>query len=261
MIFKQYRYEPLGQASYLIGCYREGIAFVVDPIQDLGVSFYRGEAESFSLRVVGVLETHIAADYLSCARALSEACWCPHYLFRGTPARYPYTPLEDGQVLELGHVRVQTLHTPGHTLEHVCYLVTDVTRCDEPWLVLTGDALLVGDVGRPDLLVGAEGGVDDDVRRRAELQYRSIKERLFTLPDHVEVYPGHYGWSICGGINMSGKASSTIFFEKKYNLPMRQPNAEIFAEFVRDTSRPLPENFQDFKKANLGLAEAPVRRA
>jgi hydroxyacylglutathione hydrolase len=86
------------------------------------------------------------------------------------------------------------------------------------------------------------------------LQFTSIRDRLFSLPEHVEVYPGHYGRSACGGINMSAKASSTIYFEKKYNLPMRQPNAEIFAEFVRDTSKPLPDLFEEKKRVNMGLA-------
>jgi glyoxylase-like metal-dependent hydrolase (beta-lactamase superfamily II) len=156
-------------------------------------------------------------------------------------------------MLELGNVRLEVIHTPGHTPEHVSFLIIDVTRGDEPWAVLTGDSLLVGDVGRPDLLVGdqAQDSIDSD--ERAMLQFTSIRDRLFTLPDHIEVYPGHYGRSACGGINMSAKAASTIYFEKKYNLPMRQPNPEIFAEFVRDTSKPLPEMYQERKLRNMGF--------
>jgi glyoxylase-like metal-dependent hydrolase (beta-lactamase superfamily II) len=161
--------------------------------------------------------------------------------------------LEDGQILELGNVRVEVIHTPGHTPEHVSFLITDVTRGDEPWAVLTGDSLLVGDVGRPDLLVGDQAPDVDDSHERAMTQFLSIRDRLFTLPDHVEVYPGHFGRSACGGINMSAKATSTIFFEKKFNLPMRQPNPEIFAEFVRDTSKPLPEGYERLKCQNLGM--------
>lgn len=253
MIFKQFRLEALSQASYLLGCWRKAVGFVVDPVLDLGPGFYRQEADVFGLTIRGVLETHVHADYRSCARSLAQETGSPHYLFEAAPVRYGFVPLTDGQVLELGNVQVRVLHTPGHTPEHVSFLVTDVTRGDEPWAVLTGDSLLVGDVGRPDLLVGdqAEGAMDTAERSKA--QYASIRDRLFTLPDHVEVYPGHYGRSACGGINMSQKASSTIYFERRYNLPMHQPNAEIFSEFVRDTSKPLPEGCQALKRRNLGL--------
>ena len=257
MIFKQFRYEPLNQASYLLACWREGLAFIVDPVEDLGVDFYRAEAGAFGVSIVGVLETHIHADYTSCAGGLARACRCPHFLFKNTPGSLAYAPLDDGQVLELGNVRVQVIHTPGHTPEHVSYLITDVTRGDEPWAVLTGDSLLVGDVGRPDLLVGDQAMDGDDPLLRAMTQFSSIRDRLFTLPDHVEVYPGHFGRSACGGINMSAKATSTVYFEKRFNLPMRQPNPEIFAEFVRDTSKPLPEGYQLLKRRNLGLPTGP----
>lgn len=264
MIFKQYRYEPLHQASYLLGCWRMGVAFIVDPIQDLGPGFYRTEARAFGLAILGVLETHIPADYLSCAEALASESGCPRYLFKDARGRMDFLPLEDEQVLELGHVRVKVLHTPGHTPEHVSFLITDVTRSDEPWAVLTGDSLLVGDVGRPDLLVGEHGREAERAAEQSMTQFTSIRARLFTLPDHVEIYPGHYGRSSCGGINMSGKASSTVYFEKKYNLPLRQPTPEIFAEFVRDTSKPLPEGYSALKRRNMGLeggAPEPEDRA
>ena len=253
MIFKQYRHEPLNQASYLLACWRKGLAFVVDPVQDLGPAFYQGEAGAFGVSIVGILETHIPADYESCAHSLAEVSGCPHYLFESTPSSLEYTPLSDRQILELGNVRVEVIHTPGHTPEHVSFLITDVTRGDEPWAVLTGDSLLVGDVGRPDLLVGDQAMDGGDPMARAMIQFSSIRDRLFSLPDHVEVYPGHFGRSPCGGINMSAKATSTIYFEKRFNLPMRQPNPEIFAEFVRDTSKPLPEGYEVLKRRNLGL--------
>ena len=255
MIFKQFRYEPLNQASYLIGCARAKECFVVDPIDDLGVDFYIMEAADLNQTIVGVLETHLHADYVSCARELAEANDCPHYVFESAPATYDFTPLVDGQVIRVGEVKVKAIHTPGHTPEHTCYLVTDGARTDVPWAVLTGDSLFVGDVGRPDLLVGDQALDVMGEEERAQTQFRSIKEKLFTLPDHVEVFPNHYGGSACGGVNMSGKASSTIWFEREFNLAMAQPDAEAFGEFVKETAKPLPDNYGRIKSYNLGLIE------
>ena len=133
--------------------------------------------------------------------------------------------------------------------------MTDGARTDEPWAVLTGDSLFVGDVGRPDLLVGDQALDVWDEGERAEIQYNSIRDKLFTLPDHVEVFPNHYGGSACGGVNMSGKASSTIYFEKKFNLALAQPTAAEFAKFVVETAKPLPDNYTRIKSYNLGLIE------
>jgi hydroxyacylglutathione hydrolase len=110
-------------------------------------------------------------------------------------------------------------------------------------------------VGRPDLLVGEQAEESSGIGDRARAQFEAIRERLFSLPDHVEVYPAHYGGSACGGINMSRKASSTIYFEQRFNLPMQRPNAEVFAEYVRETSKPLPEDFEVIKAKNLGLTD------
>jgi hydroxyacylglutathione hydrolase len=255
VIFKQFRYEPLFAASYLIGCPRAREGFVVDPMAALGAEFYVLEAADQGLDVTGVLETHVHADFVSCARELAEMTGAPHYLHEAARGlvRYPFTPVADGQILSVGQVDVKALHTPGHTPEHTCYLVTDGSRSEEPWCVLTGDSLFVGDVGRPDLLVG---DVSLDVmgeEERAETQYRSIREKLLALPDHVEVYPNHYGGSTCGGVNMSGKASSTVFFERRHNLALEQPDVRAFAAFVRETAKPFPDNYQWIKSYNLGL--------
>jgi hydroxyacylglutathione hydrolase len=255
MIFKQFRYEPLSQASYLLGCARAREALVVDPILDLGTDTYVLEAADQGLDIVGVLETHVHADFVSCARELAEMTGAPHYLHEAARGlvRYDFTPLADGQVLEVGQIGVEAIHTPGHTPEHTAFLVTDRARADEPWAVLTGDSLFVGDVGRPDLLVGDDSLDVMGEAERAETQFRSIRERILTLPDHVEVFPNHYGGSTCGGVNMSGKASSTIYFEKRYNLALSQPDAPAFATFVRETAKPFPEDYQWIKSYNLGL--------
>jgi hydroxyacylglutathione hydrolase len=253
MIFRQFRVEKIGQASYLLGCVRAKEGIVVDPIADLGADFYLMEAADRGLAIVHVLETHIHADYASCARELAEASGADHHLFHSAPVRYSFAPLRDREILDMGKVRVQVLATPGHTPEHVSYLVTDRARSEEPWFVLTGDSLFVGDVGRLDLLLGDQAVDVIDETERARLQYQSIRNVLFSLPDHVEVYPGHYGGSACGGVNMSGKASSTIYFEKKYNLAMQQPDEAAFARFVSESARPFPENYARLKSYNLGL--------
>jgi glyoxylase-like metal-dependent hydrolase (beta-lactamase superfamily II) len=255
MIFKQFRYEPLNQASYLVGCPKAKEAIVIDPIEDLGVDFYILEAADLGLAITGVAETHVHADYISCARQLAEDADCPHYLHEAAPVTYDFTPIRDGDVLEVGQVQIGVVHTPGHTPEHTSYVVTDKSRSDEPWAVLTGDSLFVGDVGRPDLLIGDQALDVMDEGERAETQFRTIRERLFTLPDHVEVFPNHYGGSLCGGVNMSGKVSSTIYFEKNYNLAMQKADAEAFATFVQETAKPLPDDYQRIKSYNLGLID------
>jgi hydroxyacylglutathione hydrolase len=255
MIFKQFRYEPLSAASYLVGCPRAREALVVDPIADLGPEFYVLEAADQGLDIIGVVETHVHADFVSCARELAEMTGSRHYLGASAQGlvRYPFTPIGDGESISVGQAELRAIATPGHTPEHTAYLVVDHARSDEPWAVLTGDSLFVGDVGRPDLLVGDEELDVMDEAARAETQFRSIREKLFTLPDHVEVFPNHYGGSTCGGVNMSGKASSTIYFEKRYNLALAQPDAFAFARFVRETAKPFPDDYRGIKSYNLGL--------
>jgi glyoxylase-like metal-dependent hydrolase (beta-lactamase superfamily II) len=176
--------------------------------------------------------------------------------------RYEFTSFADRQAFDVGQVRIQALHTPGHTPEHTAFLVTDRSRSDDPWFVLTGDCLFVGDVGRPDLLLGDEAVDVMDESERARTLYHSVTRRLFSLPDHVEVYPAHYGGSTCGGVNMSGKVSSTIGFEKRFNLAMRQPDADAFARFVKETAQPFPRDYARIKAYNLGLiSKAELERA
>jgi glyoxylase-like metal-dependent hydrolase (beta-lactamase superfamily II) len=256
VIFKQFRYEKIAQASYLLGCMRSKEAILIDPIAELGTDFYVIEAADRGLAIAHILETHVHADYVSCARELADATGADHRLLERAPVRYPFTGMRDREALDLGKVRVTVLATPGHTPEHAAFLVTDRARSEDPWFVLTGDSLLVGDVGRPDLLLGDQAVDVLDESERARLQFESIRNVLFALPEHVEVYPAHYGGSACGGINMSGKVSSTIWFEKRYNLPMQQPDADAFAQFVRDSAKPFPVSYARFKAINLGLETA-----
>lgn len=254
MIFKQHRHEPLAQLSYTIGCARAKEAVIVDPNEAIGAEAYVLDAADLGVSIVGVLETHVHADYVSCARELAEMTGVPLRLHGAATylVRYEFEPFQDLDTIEIGKVGIQAWFTPGHTPEHTSFVVTDSARSDQPWFVLTGDCLFVGDVGRPDLLVGeAQLDVMDEAAR-ARTQFASV-QRLFTLPDYVEVFPAHFGGSTCGGVNMSGKVSSTIAFEKQFNLAMRQPDADSFARFVKDTAKPFPDNYARIKRYNLGL--------
>jgi hydroxyacylglutathione hydrolase len=205
MLFRQFLNESVAAASYLIGCSASGEAVVVDP--SLPAEHYAFFAADKGLRVVAVLETHMHADYVSTGRALALLTGAQLYLPVLAEARLEHTPVSDRFRLTVGKVRLDALHTPGHTPEHTCYTVTDSARAAQPWFVLTGDCLFVGDVGRADLVDLPLTGPD--------YLYDSIFERLLPLGDEVEVYPGHYGGSACGGKEMSGKVASTIGFERR----------------------------------------------
>jgi len=151
---------------------------------------------------------------------------------------YPFSPLDDGAEVSLGNVVVRALHTPGHTPESISLLVTDRTRADEPWMVLTGDTLFVGDVGRPDF-----GGVDAGRELHASL------ERLLALPDHVEVYPAHISGSPCGRA-MSGKPSSTIGFERRHNPALQHGDPDAFVRALFEDLPPKPAGFAEMIAAN-----------
>jgi glyoxylase-like metal-dependent hydrolase (beta-lactamase superfamily II) len=156
-----------------------------------------------------------------------------------------FSPLRDGQEIELGNTRVRVLHTPGHTPESICLVVTDLRRGSDPWFVLTGDTLFVGAVGRPDL--------PGNARENAAALYESIHRKLLTLPDDLEVYPGHFSGSVCGA-GMSGKPASTIAFEKRWN-PLLSCTKAAFVESIAVVP-PKPSEMERILRANQGRAEA-----
>ena len=206
MLFRQVINEDLGCASYLVGDLESGQAAVVDPQWDIAP--YLEAASSRGVRITHIIETHTHADHVSGRGRLHEATGATMHVSPLTGAEFPHEPLDDGAVIDLGGVRLQALHLPGHRPEHTGLLLIDATRGPEPWAVLTGDSLFVGDVGRPDLAVDAVAGAND--------QFRSIK-RLMDLPDWVEVYPGHIGGSLCGSNQISAKTSSTIGYERAHS--------------------------------------------
>ena len=217
MLFKQFLNDDLGCACYLVGDEQAGIAVAVDP--PYHVEPLLAEAEHQGVRLVGVLETHTHADHVSGHGRLTLEHGVPIRVHAAAEATFPHEPLEDGTEVEVGAVVLRTIHTPGHRPEHCCFAVIDRSRGDEPWLVLTGDSLFVGDAGRPDLAVEAQDG--------AEGLFHSLR-RLVELGDGVEVFPGHVAGSLCGAA-MSSKASTTIGFERRFNPALQGELADFLA--------------------------------
>jgi hydroxyacylglutathione hydrolase len=244
MYFRQLLNEETACASYLLGCKRKGKLAVVDPHVDL-VDEYLAGAESQGAEIAAVLETHLQADHVSGLPALVERTGATAYLPVGSDVEFEHAALDDGAVVSVGNTEIEAISTPGHAAAHHAYLVTDHARLDEPWFVLTGDALLVGDAGRPDL--HAHG--DQTIEEMARSLYRSLMGRLLTLPDHLLVYPAHYAGSVCGR-GLSGHPASTIGFERRRNKALQFDSEEAFVEaLVRDIP-PAPENQAEIVAAN-----------
>ncbi|MGH2996313.1 MAG: MBL fold metallo-hydrolase, partial [Gaiellaceae bacterium] len=200
MIFRQITHDDLGCASYLIGDEDAGIAAVVDP--KLDIDEYLRLARYLGVRIEHVLETHNHADHVSGHGRLARASGATIHIHELAEAAYPHEAISDGWKLRLGDVEVEAIHTAGHRPEHTAFLLRDGGRGGDPWALLTGDSLFVGDVARPDLAV--------EPREGAAAIFRSLHERLLTLPDEVEVWPGHLGGSLCGSSGIDSKTSSTI---------------------------------------------------
>jgi hydroxyacylglutathione hydrolase len=251
VLFRQFVDDDLGCASYLIGDEHAGEAVVVDPAY--AVEQYRSEAERRRVEIVRVLETHTHADHVSGHGRLALEDGIRVAIHPAAEPEFEFDPLEDGAEITLGDVVVRTVHTPGHRPEHCCFAVSDRSRGDEPWLVLTGDSLLIGDTARPDLASAAAEG--------AESLFASLG-RLLELSDGVEVYPGHVAGSLCG-VGMSSKASSTIGFERRFNPALA---FTAVADFVADrtsVATPRPPNMERIVALNRGpfLGAPPELRA
>jgi glyoxylase-like metal-dependent hydrolase (beta-lactamase superfamily II) len=240
VIFKPYYYFNTGCAAYLFGCGSLGECAVVDAHED-DVDEYLAFAASKEMRITHVIETHVHADHRSAGPILARKAGAAYCLHESAPVTMPFEPLRDGQELELGNTRIAVLHTPGHTAESVCLLVRDLRRGPEPWFVLTGDTLFVGAVGRPDL--------PGDSRENAGQLYDSIHSKLLTLPDDVELYPAHFAGSACGA-GMSGKPSSSLGIEKRWNPMLGLPRGD-FVNALQDVS-PKPAEMEGILRFNRG---------
>jgi len=231
-------------ASYLFGCKTKQKLAVVDPHVDL-VDGYVELAEAQGIAISAVFETHVQADHVSGLPALVERTGATAYLPAGAGVDFEHVALADGEVVELGNTLVEALATPGHAAAHHAYLVTDLTRGEEPWMVLTGDALLVGDAGRPDLHAHGE----QTVEQMAGRLYRSLTERLLALPDHLLLYPAHYSGSVCGR-GLSAHPASTIGFERRHNKALRFNSEQAFVDALVKDIPPVPPQQAEIVAAN-----------
>ncbi|MFY9488645.1 MAG: MBL fold metallo-hydrolase [Solirubrobacterales bacterium] len=244
MYFRQLLNDDTACASYVLGCKTTGEFAVVDPHVDL-VDEYIALAKRQGATVVAVLETHVQADHVSGLPALIWRTGATAYLPENAGVEFEHHALSDAEVVTLGNVEITAVSTPGHALVHHCYVVTDHVRSDEPWLVLTGDSLLIGDAGRPDLHASGENNVE----QMARTLYHSLTERLLSLPDHLVLYPSHYSGSVCGR-GLSANPVSTIGFERRHNAAMQHASEEAFVAALTTEIPPAPEQQAAIVAAN-----------
>jgi hydroxyacylglutathione hydrolase len=242
MLFRQVIHEDLGCASYLIGDPSAGIAAVVDP--QWNIDPYLRLSRLHGVHVEHVLETHNHADHVSGHGRLARATGAALHIHELAEVEYPHQSFEDGWTLRLGELEVEAVHTPGHRPEHTSFVLRDTARGEAPWVVLTGDSLFVGDVARPDLAIEPREGAADI--------YRSLNERLFSLPRSVEVWPGHLGGSLCGGSGLDHKSSSTIGYELDHNRVTRFDTVDDFVEDAVATLGDRPPNVEHIVGLNRG---------
>jgi hydroxyacylglutathione hydrolase len=251
MILRQFLVWETACASYLIGCTTHRKLAVVDPHASL-VDEYLAAAEQVDSPVVAVFETHVQADHVSGLPELVARTGATGYLPAGAGVSFEHAALADGEQVELGNTVVTALATPGHAPAHHAYVVSDLRRGDEePWVVFSGDSLLIGDVGRPDLHVAG------NAQGQAQLLHASLR-RLLELPDHVVLYPSHFGGSVCGR-GLSGNPVSSIGFERTHNPLLAIEDAKAFgAELLVDLP-PRPDGQDAIVAANrVGSVAAPA---
>jgi hydroxyacylglutathione hydrolase len=242
VIFRQIVHDDLGCASYFVGDDEAGVAAVIDPRFE--IDEYLQLARYLGVRIEHVLETHNHADHVSGHGRLAAATGATIHVHKDAGVSYDNEPFEDGTEIELGCVRIRAMHTPGHRPEHTSFALIDLDRGEEPWAVLTGDTLFVGDIARPDLAV--------DKREGAHAIFHSLHDRLLALAPETEVWPGHLGGSLCGGPGMDMKVSSTIGYEARHNEQLHQEDEDAFVEKAVGNLPPQPPNFENVVEINRG---------
>jgi glyoxylase-like metal-dependent hydrolase (beta-lactamase superfamily II) len=243
MIFRQILHPQSGCASYVFGCTGKAKLAVVDPHIER-IEDYLEVAQQASSPIVAIFETHVQADHISGAQVLAAKTGASIYLHENAEVSFPFIPMHDGDIIELGNDYVQVLHTPGHSPDSVCLVVGDKVRTEAPWFVFTGDTLFVGDVGRPDL----HGDANTTVL--AEQLHDSLFNKLLKLDDTLEIYPSHFAGSVCGRA-MSGKPSSTIGFERRFNPALQHTERDAFVAFVQKDQTPAPTEFAQIRQTNM----------
>jgi hydroxyacylglutathione hydrolase len=241
MYVRQYFIEGLGCASYLVGCEAEGVAAVIDP--DREVQKYLDGAAARGLKITHIIETHLHADHISGNADLAALTGASIYLHEESGASFAHQKVKDGDVLELGNLRLAVRHTPGHTPESVTLLVTDTTRSQDPWLALTGDTLFVGDAGRPDL-VGL-----DAARGLSGKMFNSLFNTILPMEDGLLIFPGHGSGSLCGK-SIGSMRSSTLGYERKSNPALVDRSVEEFVEYATSNLPEQPGNHTRIKAIN-----------
>ncbi len=241
MLFQQFKVEGLGCLSYLIGCPQDGRAIVVDPKRD--IDDYLKAAQTNKLKITAIIETHVHADHISGASELSHQTGAPIHIGAGSPVDYDHQPLNDGDEIILGNAKIRVIATPGHTPNSISLAISDLARGDIVEMLLTGDLLFVGSIGRPDL---AGGELMEDQIRNA---YHSLRVKLDEFPDYVEIYPAHGAGSLCGA-GISAKPSSTLGFERRTN-PYMQLDFDAFRTRLNQNTPHRPINFSHIIDTNL----------
>ncbi len=255
MIFRQILHPATGCASYLFGCLGKQALAVVDPHAG-HIDEYVALADLAGVPIRAIVETHVQADHLSGAPALAARTGAPIYLHASAEVAFAHETVRDGDELTLGNDYLRVLHTPGHSPDSITLLVGDRTRAQDPWFALTGDTLFVGDAGRPDLGAGAA----DDATAAASDLYDSL-QHLLALPDDLEIYPAHFAGSACGRA-MSGKPSSTIGFERRFNPALRPRSRAEFVAFMLEGLPDPPSEHERIRLANRqGQALSPAAPA
>ena len=253
MIFRQILHSATGCASYIFGCTGKKALAVVDPHLE-HINDYLAVAAEAQSPIVAIVETHVQADHRSGATELAERTGAPIYLHAAAEVAFPHRSLHDGEEITLGNDYLRVLHTPGHSPDSICLLVGDRVRGEDPWFLLTGDTLLVGDAGRPDLTANEQSDQQTnpapsaEVRLAAQSLYASL-QRLLILPDDLELYPAHFAGSACGR-TMSGKPSSTLGFERRFNSALQPRSPADFVAFMLADLPPAPPQHREIRTAN-----------